>query len=106
MANTVTTSEITLLEACRRMANYRRKKEPLRFRVTFDDSVDRTAFFSKKWSTVHKEWLYIITEGNGSPSFAYGEREAVSAILDIGGMKLHGAKVDYHVFQEGDDGNG
>lgn len=94
-------NEITLMEAIHRIYVYKNKKAPIRFWVTFDDGITRKASFGKSWSKTMKTWTYFVQDGAYEPRFSYQEREAVSAIMSISGMKLYGASVRYHIQQEG-----
>ena len=69
--------------------------------MTFDDGITRKASFGKSWSKTMKTWTYFVQDGAYEPRYAYQEREAVSAIMTISGMKLYGASVRYHIRQEG-----
>lgn len=94
-------NEITLMDAIHRMYVHKDKKMPIRFWVSFDDGITRKANFGKSWSKTMKTWTYFVQDGAYEPRFAYQEREAVSAIMSISGMKLYGASVRYHIQQEG-----
>lgn len=96
-------NEITLMDAIHRMYVHNDKKSPIRFLVTFDDEFTRKATFGKSWSKTMKTWTYFVQDGAYEPRFAYQEREAVSAIMSISGMKLYGASVRYHIRQEGEE---
>ena len=94
-------NEITLMNAIHRMYVHKDKKSPIRFLVTFDDGITRKASFGKSWSKTMNTWTYFVQDGAYEPRFSYQEREAVSAIMSISGMKLYGASVRYHIQQEG-----
>ena len=94
-------NEITLMDAIYRMYVHKDKKSPIRFLVTFDDGITRKASFGKTWSKTMKTWTYFVQDGAYEPRYAYQEREAVSAIMSISGMKLYGASVRYHIQLEG-----
>lgn len=90
-------NEITLLDALHQLYNFKDKRNKIVFEVTFDDGITRTARFGKVWSKVMKEWHYVVQDGQYSPGFGYGEREAVSAIMSISGLRLHGASTKFHI---------
>lgn len=90
--------EVTLLEAIYRLHEHKKKRSRIVFEVTFDE-VSRTARFGKFWHKVYKDWVYTVKAGPHEFGFSYSEKEAVSAILSIPGMALHGACVKYHIKQ-------
>lgn len=92
-------TEITLLEALYRIYDLKAKNKHLRFEITFNEGLTRKASFSKKWSRTEKKWLYLVQESQYVPSYAYGEREFVSAIMSIPGLGLRGNTVNYHICQ-------
>lgn len=89
--------EITLLDALQQLWHFKDKRNKLIFEVSFDEGITRTARFGKVWNKVMKEWHYVVQDGQYAPGLAYGEREAVSAIMSISGMRLHAAKARYHI---------
>lgn len=93
-------NEITLLEAIHLLRMHKRKKQRLVFLVTFDEGITRTARFGKYWNKVMKSWTYVVQDGEHSPTFAYSERLAVSAIMSIKGMDLYFNSIRYHIHQE------
>ena len=95
-------NEITLLDALQQLWHFKDKRKKLIFEVSFDEGITRTARFGKVWNRVMKEWDYIVQDGQHSPGFAYGERDAVSAIMSISGMRLIGCTTKYHIMKLGD----
>lgn len=93
-------NEITLLEAIYKLRMHKNKKQRLFFTVTFDEGITRTARFGKVWHKVMKSWTYVVQDGEHSPTFAYSERLAVSAIISIKGMDLYFNSIRYHIHQE------
>ncbi len=93
-------TEITLLEALHRMCHHKAKRKRICFEVTFDEGITRKAHFAKRWCRITERWSYEVQEGPHTPCFSYEERQAVSAILSIPGMGLHGNTVKYHIHQK------
>ena len=90
-------NELTLLEALHKLRMHKSKRQRLIFKVTFDEGITRTARFGKYWNKVMKSWTYVVQDGDHTPSFAYSERLAVSAIMIIKGMDLYFNSIRYHV---------
>ena len=90
-------NEITLLEAIHLLRMHKSKRQKLIFKVTFDEVITRTGRFGKYWKKVMKSWTYVVQDGAHSPTFAYSERLAVSAIMSIKGMDLYFNSIRYHV---------
>lgn len=90
-------NEITLLEAIHLLRMHKSKRQKLIFKVTFDEGITRTARFGKYWNKVTKSWTYVVQDGAHSPTFAYSERLAVSAIMSIKGMDLYFNSIRYHI---------
>ena len=90
-------NELTLLEALHKLRIHKSKRQRLIFKVTFDEGITRTAHFGKYWNKVMKSWTYVVQDGDHTPSFAYSERLAVSAIMIIKGMDLYFNSIRYHV---------
>lgn len=93
--------EITLLDALQQLFHFKAKRKNLVFEVTFDEGITRKAYFGKSWSRVMGDWQYIVQDGEHTPGFCYSERAAVSAIMRISGMALHGNVVRYHINPKG-----
>ncbi len=93
-------SEITLLEALHRMCRHKAKRKRIVFEVTFDDGITRKAEFAKRWCLITQNWSYQVQDRQHAPYILYDEREAVSAIMSIPGMELHGNTVKYHIHQK------
>lgn len=89
--------EITLLEAIHQICHHKAKRKRIVFEVTFDEGISRKAYIGKVWSLVMGDWHYLVQDGEHSPQFCYTEKAAVSAILSISGMQLHGNVVKYHI---------
>ena len=94
--------EITLLDALHQLYCFNDKRKKIVFEVTFDDGIKRTAHFGKVWNKVMREWHYVVQDGQHSPGFSYGEREVVSAIMSISGLRLYGATVQYRIMKRMD----
>ncbi|MBQ2857406.1 MAG: hypothetical protein IJE78_09860 [Bacteroidaceae bacterium] len=90
-------NELTLLEALHKLRIHKSKRQRLIFKVTFDEGITRTARFGKYWNKVMKSWTYVVQDGDHTPSFAYSERLAVSAIMINKGMDLYFNSIRYHV---------
>lgn len=89
--------EITLLDALQQMWHHKAKRKRIVFEVTFDEGITRKAYFGKVWSKAFQDWHYIVQDGEHTPQLAYNEKAAVSAIMSISGMRLHGNLVKYHI---------
>ena len=89
--------EITLLEAIHQMCHHQAKRKRIIFEVTFDESITRKAYFGKGWSIMMGDWHYLVQDEEHLPQFCYSEKAAVSAVLSIAGMQLHGNVVKYHI---------
>ena len=46
------------------------------------------------------DWQYLVKDGEYTPQFVYGERQVVSAIMEISGMSLCGNTVRYSIDQK------
>ena len=93
------TKDITMLDALQRLWHHKAKRKPIIFVVTFED-VTRKVTFGKVWSRIDNDWHYIVKDGEYTPQFVYGERQVVSAIMEISGMSLCGNTVRYRIDQK------
>ena len=91
--------DITMLDALQRLWHHKAKRKPIVFVVTFPD-VSRKVTFAKVWSRMDNDWQYLVKDGEYSPQFVYGERQVVSAIMEISGMSLCGNTVRYRIDQK------
>ncbi len=82
------------------MCHHTAKRKRIVFQVTFDEGITRKAEFAKRWCSITQSCSYEVQEGQYTPYIMYGEREAVSAIMSIPGMELHGNTVKYHIHQK------
>ena len=89
--------EVTLLDALQQLWHHKAKRKKIAFEVTFEEGITRRAYFGKVWSSVRKDWSYIVQDGVHDPQFGYDEKAAVSAIMSISGMRLQGNVVKYHI---------
>lgn len=96
-SHTAMDEEISLLDALQQIWHHKAKRKRIVFEVNFDEGITRKAYFGKSWSKVCGSWNYVVQDGEHSPQFAYGEKAAVSAIMSISGMRLHGNIVKYHI---------
>ena len=91
--------DITMLDALQRLWNYKAKRKSICFEVTFDD-VTRKVIFGKVWSRMDNDWNYYVQDGDYTPQYIYQEKQVVSAIMSISGMRLYGNSVRYHIHQK------
>ena len=90
--------DITMLDALQRLWNHKAKRKSIHFEVTFDD-VSRKVIFGKAWSKMDNDWNYFVQDGDYTPQYVYKEKQVVSAIMCISGMRLYGNTVRYHTYQ-------
>ena len=90
--------DITMLDALQRLWNHKAKRKSIHFEVTFDD-VSRKVIVGKVWSRMDNDWNYYVQDGDYTPQYIYGEKQVVSAIMCISGMRLYGNTVRYHTYQ-------
>lgn len=90
--------EITMLDALQRLWHHKAKRKSIRFEITFDD-VSRKVVFGKVWSRMSNDWNYYVQDGDYTPQNVYGERQIVSAIMSISGMRLYGNSVQFVLFK-------
>ena len=48
--------------------------------------ISRKVTFAKVWSRMDIDWQYLVKDGEYTPQFVYGERQVVSAIMEISGQ--------------------
>ena len=58
------------------------------------------SILDKVWSRMDNDWQYLVKDGEYTPQFVYGERQVVSAIMEISGMSLCGNTVRYRIDQK------
>ena len=81
-----TKEDISMLDALQRLWHHRAKRKPI--------------VFAKVWSRMDNDWQYLVKDGEYTPQFVYGERQVVSAIMEISGMSLCGNTVRYRIDQK------
>ena len=91
--------DITMLDALQRLWHHYAKRKSICFEVTFDD-VSRKVIFGKVWSKMDNDWNYFVQDGDYTPQYIYKEKQVVSAIMSISGMRLYGNSVRYHIHQK------
>lgn len=77
---------ITMLDALQRLWHHRAKRKPI--------------IFGKVWSRMDNDWHYIVEDGEYTPQYVYGERQIVSALMEISGRSLYGNTVRYRIDQK------